>query len=223
MLNVDRAEQIRSRERVRELAEVYTHEREVAAMLDLVADMFPSEQHPGNTDRTFFEPACGSGNFLVGILSRKLRFVTPRRYGRGERFEHRVLRCVASIYGIDICDENVEEARERMRSVVAHHLDEHDFTVDVTPAFGDALDAILQTNVICADTLADGARIEFVAYANEGDGTFLREWSRSLDPSRNELSLFSSPPRRDEVPVHYSALARQVEPTQSDSAKQQAA
>ena len=65
-------------------------------MLDLVPDMFPSATDPGNTDRTFLEPACGHGNFLVEILRRKLEYVTPRRYGRGERFEHRVLRCLAS-------------------------------------------------------------------------------------------------------------------------------
>ena len=44
--------------------------------------------------------------------------MTPRRYGRGERFEHRVLRCLASIYGIDISADNVHESRERLRSVI---------------------------------------------------------------------------------------------------------
>lgn len=53
--------QIKSRQRVRDLAEVYTHKREVDAMLDLIPDMFPSESDPSNTDRTFLEPACGSG------------------------------------------------------------------------------------------------------------------------------------------------------------------
>jgi hypothetical protein len=69
---------------VRDLAEVYTHEREVNAMLDLVPDMFPSAADTDNTDRAFLEPACGDGNFLVEILRRKLRYVTPRRCGRGE-------------------------------------------------------------------------------------------------------------------------------------------
>jgi len=44
--------QIKTRDRVRDLAEVYTHEREVNAMLDLVADMFPTEGDPGNHDRS---------------------------------------------------------------------------------------------------------------------------------------------------------------------------
>ncbi len=69
-IDQDRASsaQIKSRERVRDLAEVYTDEREVNAMLDLVPDMFPSADDPGNTDRTFLEPACGDCNFLVVFL-----------------------------------------------------------------------------------------------------------------------------------------------------------
>lgn len=214
--------QIKSRERVRDLAEVYTHEREVGAMLHLVPDMFPSEADPGNTDRTFLEPACGNGNFLVEILARKLRHVTPGRYGRGERLEHRILRCVASTYGIDINPDNVAEARDRMRSVIHRHLEVHEAT-ERTPAFEDALGAILATNVICADTLAEAAEIEIVAYEPGPNGTFAREWSRPLDPAANEPNLFTLPPRRDVVPVHYSVLARQVEPTVADSSKREAA
>lgn len=50
------------RNRVRDLAEVYTHHREVAAMLDLVPDMFPTDDDPDRHDRTFLEPAtrCGT-------------------------------------------------------------------------------------------------------------------------------------------------------------------
>ena len=84
------ASQIKTRERVRDLAEVYTHKREVDAMLDLVADMSPSAGDPGNTDRKFLEPAAGSGNFLVEILRRKLAYVTAHRYRQLPVFEHRV-------------------------------------------------------------------------------------------------------------------------------------
>lgn len=100
--------QIKTRKRVRDLAEVYTHKREVDAMLDLVADMLPNSDDPTNTDRKFLEPACGSGNFLEEILVRKLRYVTAERYGRGARYEHRILRALASIYGIDIDQSNVD-------------------------------------------------------------------------------------------------------------------
>lgn len=214
--------QIKSRDRVRDLAEVYTHQREVNAMLDLVPDMFPSARDPGNTDRTFLEPACGHGNFLVEILRRKLKYVTTRRYGRGERFEHRALRCLVSVYGIDICEENVCESSERMRSVIGAHVEEQ-LSDGPTAGFAEAVDAILATNIICADTLSDAAEVELVEYQPGGGGTFIREWSRPLDPAAGEPNLFSLPPRRDEVPVHYSELARQIEPTAADSTQQEAA
>jgi hypothetical protein len=217
---VDRS-QIKSRKRVRDLAEVYTHEREVNAMLDLVPDMLPSASDPGNTDRTFLEPACGHGNFLVAILARKLRYVTPSRYGRAERFEHWVLRCLASIYGVDISVDNVTEARKRMRAVVSDHLAAHSAT-EITPGVRDAIDAILGTNVIQADTLADAAEMELVAYEPGAAGTFSRKWS-PLDPAALEPDLFTRAPRRDEVPVHYSELARQTEPTVADSTQREAA
>jgi hypothetical protein len=215
--------QIRSRERVRELAEVYTHEREVKAMLDLVPSMFPSALDPGNTDRTFLEPTCGHGNFLVEILLRKLKYLTPRRYGRGERFEHRVLRCLASIYGIDICEENIRESRERMRSVIGAYVAEHLGADGSTAGFVAAVDAILASNIICADTLSNAAEIELVEYQPGGGGTFVREWSRPLDPAAGEPNLFSLPPRRDKVPVHYAELAHRIEPTAVDSTQQEAA
>lgn len=215
-------EQIRSRERVRGLAEVYTHEREVNAMLDLVPSMLPSARRPGNTDRTFLEPACGHGNFLVEILRRKLEYVTPRRYGRGERFEHRALRCLASIYGIDINYDNVRESRERTRSVIGAHVDEHLGAGGPTRGFGDAVEAILETNIIRADTLADAAEIELVEYRPGKGGTFTRQWSR-LDPAGSEPSTSSLIPCRDEVPIHYSDLRDNPGPVAHDALEREAA
>lgn len=217
-----RRAQFRSRERVRDFAEVYTDEREVHAMLGLVPGMFPSETDPGNTDRTFLEPACGDGNFLVKILGRKLQFVTPQRYESGECFEHRILRCLSSTYGIDISADNVAEARRRLRATIAAHLEMHGATA-TSVGFGEALDAILATNVICADTLAQAAEIELVAYEPGTDGTFIREWCRPLDPDAGAPSLFTLAPRRDEVPVHYSELADQVRPSIAEPVSREAA
>lgn len=199
--------QIKSRDRVRDLAEVFTHQREVNAMLDLVSEMFPNESEPGNTDRLFLEPACGHGNFLVEILRRKLATVTIKRYGRGERFEHRVLRCVASTYGIDISHDNVLESRERMTQVVEDEVGE------LSTEAQSALEAILKTNVVQADALADAAEIELIEYQTESCGFFTRIWSHPLDPAAATPNLFTPEPRKDAVPVHYSELARQIGPT----------
>lgn len=215
--------QIRSRQRVRDLAEVYTHEREVNAMLDLVPDMFPSIEDSENIDRSFLEPACGSGNFLVEILRRKLAFVTVDRYGRGELFEHAVLRCLASIYAIDICAENVEESRERLSEIVAAHAEDQLDRGAPSPELKGAMTAILATNVIRADTLDDSAEIELVEYRPVGSGSFIRVWDKPLDARPSELSLFSTDPLQDAHPVHYSELIRQEGPVAADHPHRQAA
>jgi tRNA G46 methylase TrmB len=58
---------LKSKDRVQDLAEVYTNAREVVAMLDLVKDV--------RYDSTFLEPGCGNGNFIVEILSRKFKII----------------------------------------------------------------------------------------------------------------------------------------------------
>lgn len=196
--------QIKTRQRVRDLAEVYTHAREVTAMLDLVPDMFPSADDPSNTDRKFFEPAAGSGNFLEEILRRKIVFVSSLRYRSTPLYEHRILRALASIYAIDIDPENVNDSKDRLRHVLQSHLDNDLNTKVPTPGFAGAVDAILETNIVLANTLTDLDSIEWVDYHPGRNGTFTREWSTVVET--NQLDLFSVP-KVDEVPIHYSMLA----------------
>lgn len=63
------AKQIKSRQREADHGEVFTAEREVEAMGDLV------KQETERIDSRFLEPACGDGNFLSVILKRKLVIV----------------------------------------------------------------------------------------------------------------------------------------------------
>ena len=80
-------EQIKSKERVTEHGEVFTNEREVNAMLDLVKD------ETERIESRFLGPACGDGNFLIEILRRKLA-VVKRQYGRSRSdYEFQHLRC----------------------------------------------------------------------------------------------------------------------------------
>lgn len=201
--------QIKTRQRVRDLAEVYTHAREVNAMLDLVPDMFPTDDDPGNTDRKFFEPAAGSGNFLEEILRRKLVYVTTDRYRSTTLYEHRLLRALASIYAIDIDPQNVDESKDRMRHVIQSHLDNDPSTKEPTAGLASAVDAILETNIILANTLTDLPGIVWVDYRAGRNGTFTREWSTVGED--DQLDLFSQT-KADEEPIHYSLLASNPEP-----------
>src|SRR6476469_10696906 len=98
------ANQVVSRQRVLDHGEVYTNEREVNAMLDLV------EQETERIDSRFLEPACGHGNFLAAILERKLD-VVESTYRKSQReFERYMVLAVGSIYGIDLLPDNISEA-----------------------------------------------------------------------------------------------------------------
>ena len=88
------AEQVKSKQRVADHGEVFTNEREVNAMLDMV------KQETERIDSRFLEPACGDGNFLAEILRRKLAVVT-QRYGKNPRdWEKYAFVAVGSIYGV---------------------------------------------------------------------------------------------------------------------------
>ena len=102
------ASQIKSKERVAELGEVFTAEREVKAMCDLV------ETQCDNVDASFLEPACGDGNFLAEILDRKLARVKKNAKSDKTQWEWLSVRAIASLYGVDIMQDNVEECRERL-------------------------------------------------------------------------------------------------------------
>lgn len=105
-------QQIKSRERVAERGEVFTAEREVNAMLDLV------KQETERIDSRFLEPACGTGNFLVEILRRKLEVISRQYQKHLSELELQTTIAVSSIYGVDIMKDNVEECCQRLLDVV---------------------------------------------------------------------------------------------------------
>lgn len=100
--------QVVSRERVANHGEVYTNTREVNAMLDLV------KQETERIDSRFLEPACGHGNFLIEVLSRKLKVVEDRYKKSQTEFECYSIIAVSSLYGIDILEDNVLFCRKRL-------------------------------------------------------------------------------------------------------------
>src|SRR6185312_4336885 len=107
-LNIDN--QVKSRQRVADHGEVFTNEREVNAMLDIV------KHETQRIDSRFMEPACGNGNFLVEVLRRKLTEVERRYSGSQLEFQRYSIIAVGSLYGIDLLMDNVIECRNRLFS-----------------------------------------------------------------------------------------------------------
>lgn len=139
--------QVISKERVANHGEVLTGKREVNAMLDLV------KQETERIDSRFLEPACGTGNFLVEILDRKLCIVEAK-YKRSQfEYERNVVLAISSIYGIDLLEDNIQECRKRLFGI---------FNQAYTALFKDtaknrcrnAVRYILNRNIILGDALS---------------------------------------------------------------------
>ena len=101
-----------SKKRVVDHGEVYTREREVNAMLDLV------RQETQRIESRFLEPACGTGNFLIEVLRRKLEVVESRYKKSQTEYERYAFLAVSSLYGIDILEDNIETCRDRLFALV---------------------------------------------------------------------------------------------------------
>lgn len=141
--------QIKSKKRVADHGEVFTGHKEVNEMLDLV------KQETENIDSRFLEPACGTGNFLVEILKRKLSIV-EKRYAKNQiEYERYSFAVLCSIYGVELLLDNVHTCRERLFGVFTHYYatlfkkGESDFLR--------AAEFILNKNILCGDarTLRD--------------------------------------------------------------------
>lgn len=158
---------VRSKKRVADHGEVFTPSWLVDDMLDLVK---------GETERIdsrFLEPACGSGNFLVQVLIRKLAAV-ERRYGKSD-FEkrHQALLALMCTYGIELLEDNIAECREKMLIPFSEYLGLSEIDdLYLAAAY------VLSVNIVHADALTmkarSGAPIVFAEWSYLGRGKFQR-------------------------------------------------
>ena len=158
---------IKSKERVADHGEVFTPPWMVEAMLDLVKD--ESER----IDSRFLEPACGSGNFLVRVLQRKLAAV-DLKFGKSD-FEkrHYALLGLMCIYGIELLADNIAECRENLMEIFAEYL-----TLNLSDDLYRAASSILSVNLVHGDALTmrtkEGEPITFAEWGYLGKGKFQR-------------------------------------------------
>jgi hypothetical protein len=158
---------IRSKKRVADHGEVFTPRWLVESMLDLVK---------GETDRIdsrFLEPACGSGNFLVIVLQRKMAAVEAK-YGKSD-FErkHYALLSLMCIYGIELLVDNIAECRANLLDIFADYLNQDEADDLYRAAF-----YVLSQNLVHGDALTmravDGQPIIFAEWGYLGRGKFQR-------------------------------------------------
>lgn len=184
------AAQVKSRERVQDVGEVFTNEREVNAMLDMV------KSETGRIDSRFLEPACGNGNFLAEVLRRKLAVVASRYRKSPTEYMRYAFVSVSSVYGVDIMADNVAECRERLYGIVEDEA-KRAIRGAVDAAFLDSIRFLLSKNILCGDALtlkdANGAPITFAEWSVvTGDKVKRRDYrlSELLEGGEEQVSLF---------------------------------
>jgi hypothetical protein len=138
--------QIKSKKRVSDHGEVFTTDREINAMLSLI------KLETQNIDSTFLEPACGTGNFLVEILNRKLKIVKDRYMKSQLEYENYAFIAVASIYGIELLEDNVEDCRTNIFNVFNTQYATL-FNNNCKDKLRNSIKFVLEKNIICGDAL----------------------------------------------------------------------
>lgn len=163
----EHAKLVKSKQRVADHGEVFTPRWLVDDMLNLVAN------ETERIDSRFLEPACGSGNFLVPILERKLVAVRTRHGGSDFEKRHYALFALMCVYGIELLADNAEECRENLRATFATFLG-----VDATSEWSRAAQTVLAANIVQGDALAmtdtSGEPIVFAEWGYLGKGKFQR-------------------------------------------------
>lgn len=158
---------IKSKQRVADHGEVFTPEWVVDAMLDLVKDECE------RIDSRFLEPACGSGNFLIQILKRKLAVVELKYCKSDFDKKHYALLALMSIYGIELLTDNIKECHINLLEVLAEYLN-----VDINDDIYSAASYVLSQNIVHGDALSmqtnTKSSITFAEWGYIGKGKYQR-------------------------------------------------
>jgi hypothetical protein len=191
----------KSKARVRDIGEVFTAKREVNAMLDLLGDVAYDPK------ARFLEPAAGNGNFLEEIVARKIKTVVSRNHKNIQDFEFDLIICLASTYAIDISDENVDECRSRLKTLVKSAYSDYKGTYKPSVAYWSAVDKILSTNIVLGDSLNASDKILFTEYTMPAPHKFTRRVFR-LSDLESTTGLFATRPKplTIEKSLHYLEL-----------------
>lgn len=160
---------VKSKQRVADHGEVFTPPELVEAMIGLVAT------EAERIDSRFLEPACGSGNFLVPVLLRKLATVDARYATSDFECRHHALLALMSIYGIELLADNVAECRENLLEVFTTYL-------GVSPGdeWAAAAASVLASNIVHGDALSMQTQAEapqpitFAEWSYLGKGRYHR-------------------------------------------------
>ena len=209
---------VKTRQRVIEHGEVFTPAWVVSDMLDLLPTRGARNVWATPADaaqKTFLDPTCGEGAFLVEVLERKLRRVN-RHYAKSqEAWEWHAALAVSSIYGIELLEDNSERCVTNLYEVfLTHYLKR--FRSSRNAGALDAAKFIISRNIMQGDALTltqrDGAPILLSEFQPliAGDGTRMlrrRDFDfQQMAQAQSEPTLFSSVQEEPGLVVEYEPV-----------------
>ncbi|AXE38006.1 N-6 DNA methylase [Acidipropionibacterium virtanenii] len=159
---------VKSKQRVADHGEVFTPSWMVEDMLNLV------QEESERIDSRVLEPACGSGNFLVPVLTRKLLTVAAKHGKSDFEKRHYALFALMCTYGIELLPDNAAECRSNLATLFNAFLGIDQDTDD----WARAARAVLEVNIVQGDALTmttpSGGPITFAEWGYLGKGKFQR-------------------------------------------------
>lgn len=161
------SEQIKSKQRVADHGEVFTADREVNAMLDLV------KNEAERIDSRFLEPACGEGAFLIKALERKMQTVKNKYKNNKSDFEKYSIIVLTSLYGIDLLEDNAEICRNKLLDRWKELYEE--VYKPLEDRIAEVAKYILSKNIICGNALSL-KKVDSYQHDTE-DPIIFAEWS----------------------------------------------
>lgn len=140
------ANQVKSKQRVRDHGEVFTPDFIVNDMLDLV------KNETERIESRFLEPACGDGNFLVPILEKKLE-VVKKKYSKSQiEYERNAIMALAGLYGVELLEDNVTQCKKRLFDIFSKYY-KGKFKKRAREDFLKSAEYILSKNILWGNAL----------------------------------------------------------------------
>jgi hypothetical protein len=153
--------QTKSKDRNGDLAKVYTNEPKVNAMFELDPLRKPNDI----ISYLYLDSACGDGHLLIEILRRKLKRINDKYASEPfKEYEFYVACSLTTIYGIDTCQENVNEVKARLLAEVKATFDAHKGSFEYSQGFLSLIDYLLKKNIVVGDAINAPRKINFTQF-----------------------------------------------------------
>ena len=210
--------QVKSKQRVADHGEVFTNEREVKAMVDLVWRHLEQGTADKILTATFLEPSCGSGNFLIEILRRKLSVLKATKKTKLDYDCYLVL-VASSLYGVELLLDNTQECRERLftefqKTYPKKFIEKEETYLKLMRS----IKFVISQNIICGDALGyttpEGVPILFTHWeglsATRDIVANFFDYGEKANVKEGMLSLFADQTVKDPITKHYLELGTEL-------------